>query len=105
MKNRWSKAQRLVRAEMRAQLRDLPTDELIVKLLVNVRGEMLRRELARRVGHRFDFAAALGRLARLGNIELVSKAMPGRRPQQIVRLTGKAAAGAGVGFIRMGEST
>jgi len=93
------------RKQQEARWRNLPTDEVVIALLTASGGEMLRRELARRLGHRYDFAAALARLSRLGSIELIGKAMPGRRPQQIVRLTGKAATGAGVGFIRMGEST
>lgn len=85
-----------------ARWRDLPTDAVIVEILVREKGEMLRRELARKIAHRFDFGAALARLSRSGVIELIEKNIPGRRALSVVRLIGKEAERAGVGFQRMG---
>lgn len=85
-----------------ARWRDLPTDAVIVEILVLEKGEMLRRELARRIAQRFDFGAALARLSRSGKIEMVTKALPGRRPQSLVRLIGKEAERAGAGFTKIG---
>ena len=85
-----------------ARWRDMSTDAVIVEIIVRGKGEMLRRELARKIAHRFDFGAALARLARSGVIELVEKNIPGRRALSIVRLIGKEAARAGVGFQKIG---
>lgn len=88
--------------KLKARWNDLPTDAVVIEILVLAKGEMLRRDLARRIAHRFDFGAALARLSRSGKIEMVSKSMPGRKPQSIVRLIGKDAEQAGVGFTKIG---
>lgn len=80
--------------------RDTSTDAAIIGTLTELGGEAPRRELARRFGMRPDFAAALHALSLRRNVECLSKLRPGRRPLQVVRLTGPAAVEAGVGFVR-----
>jgi hypothetical protein len=83
--------------------RDKPTDEAVVGVLVEANGELHRRDLARKLGHRHDFASALARLSRRNKIELITKDTPGRRPQPVVRLIGSEAKRSGVGFIHIAE--
>lgn len=81
--------------------RNKTTDEAVLGTLADEDGEMMRRDLARKLGHRHDFASALARLSRTGKIELVTKDGPGRRAKAYVRLIGAAAAAAGVGFLHV----
>lgn len=88
-----------------ARWRDSTTDEAIVGLLADSNGEMNRRDLSRKIGHRYDFSSALARLTRKGKIELVAIEHPGRRPQPVVRLIGADAVTRGVGFLHLRKET
>lgn len=96
--------QRDTARRIESRWRDKPTDDAVVGVLIDADGEMHRRDLARKLGHRYDFASALARLSRRGKIELVTKDTPGRRPQPVVRLIGAEATRSGVGFVHMRES-
>lgn len=83
---------------------NMTTDELIIHTLVLNDGEILRRDLLRKAGSRSDYGQALMRLVRTKRIELISKTMRGRKPQNLVRLIGQEDALLhGVGFVRIGK--
>lgn len=85
--------------------RNLPTDDAVLGVLADEDGEMTKRDLARKLGHRYDFSSALARLKRTNKIEIISKDHPGRRASAYVRLIGAAAASAGVGFVHVRRET
>lgn len=82
--------------------RNKTTDELIILTIANAGGEITRRDLTKKAGHRIDFDSALWRLERTGRIELLQKQMRGRKPQFLARLIGQDDILLhGVGFARL----
>jgi uncharacterized membrane protein len=84
------------------EFRNISTDDAIIKLVAAAGGEIARRVLVRKLGHRADFAAALGRLERRGAAELLSIEKQGDRSLAKVRLIGDVAIQQGAGMIRVG---
>jgi hypothetical protein len=82
--------------------RDLSTDDAIIKLLAANSGDMTRRDIVRKFGHRGDLVAALHRLARRKEIESVRVQQRGKRPVERVRLIGVNAVAHGAGYLRLG---
>lgn len=82
--------------------KNMSTDEAIILALADNDGEMSRRDLLRKFGGRLDYGQALMRLVRTKRIELLSKVLRGRKPQNVVRLIGENDTLLhGVGFVRI----
>ena len=68
-----------------AEPRYVPTDEAIMQMIAAGNGEVMRRDLARKLGHRADFGSTLMRLKRRDRIELLTKETHNNRVIAIVR--------------------
>lgn len=82
--------------------RDLSTDDAIIALLAANSGDIPRRDIVRKFGHRRDLAAALHRLTRKQSVEVLRFHQRGKRPSERVRLIGVSAVMHGTGFVRLG---
>lgn len=81
---------------------NISTDDAIVNVVADAGGGLDRRIVARRLGHRADFAAALLRLQRRGAIEVFGTKTPAGRTVWTVRLIGATAKEQGAGMVRVG---
>lgn len=88
-------------AKRSGSFRNDSTDAAIVALVAKGGGDVMRRDIVRRLGQRVDLAVALQRLSRAGIIEVVNVPVPGRRPLSRIRLIGDAAVKHGAGFVRV----
>ena len=81
--------------------RNTSTDDAIIQIVAAAGGEVSRRMIVRKMGHRAELSAALNRLARRGAIELFQVTV-GAHTLHKVRLIGDTAVQKGAGFVRVG---